>query len=149
MTGPAASTIAVMLSLVTPGAVAAVSAPPVVLAQSSTTSPTPVDPAPNPGNPDLKERNPIDPKSTIPEKMPEQSPTPDAGSASKGAGSGGAGSSTDDTLSDTLSRTDGVLKPPVTGAPDMRVPAPVPDPNTTPVIPPPGTPGSGSNVRPK
>lgn len=146
MTGTAAVTMTVMLSLVTPAAGSDTQyLPGVVLVQSGDTAPTPVDPAPNPGNPDLKERNPIDPRSTIPEKMPDAGTTPDAGSASKGAGSG-----TDrETLSDTLSRTDGVLKPPATGAPDMRVPAPVPDPNTTPVIPPPGTPGSGSDVRPK
>lgn len=150
MTATAAAAIAAILGVVAPDAAEAARGgkPPVVLVQSSITSPTPVDPAPNPGNPDLKERNPIDPKSTIPEKMPETSPTPEAGSASKGAGSG-AGAGTDETLSETLSRTDGVLKPPATGTPDMRVPAPVPDPNTTPVIPPPGTPGSGSNVRPK
>ena len=46
------------------------------------------------------------------------------------------------TLSDKLRRSDGVIRPPADATPDMRVPAPVPEPGTTPVIPPAGTPGS-------
>jgi len=52
-------------------------------------------------------------------------------------------------LSDRLERTDGVIRPPTTATPDMTVPAPVPDPGTTPVIPPPGTPGGNQSVDPK
>jgi hypothetical protein len=51
-------------------------------------------------------------------------------------------SGTGSTLSDKLRRSDGVIQPPADATPDMTVPAPVPDPGTTPVIPPPGTPGS-------
>ncbi|MBZ6076526.1 hypothetical protein [Microvirga puerhi] len=53
------------------------------------------------------------------------------------------------TLSDKLEKSDGVIKPPPTATPDMRVPAPVPDPGTTRVIPPPGSPGGNQSVEPK
>jgi hypothetical protein len=53
------------------------------------------------------------------------------------------------TLSDRLEKSDGVIRPPSTGAPDMRVPAPVPDPGTTPVITPPGSPGGDQSIQPK
>lgn len=46
--------------------------------------------------------------------------------------------STDGTLSDRLERTEGVIRPPARATPDMTVPAPVPNPGTTPVIRPPG-----------
>ena len=49
------------------------------------------------------------------------------------------GSTTGQTLSDKLERTEGVITPPATGAVDMRVPAPAPNPGTTRVITPPGT----------
>lgn len=49
------------------------------------------------------------------------------------------GSTSGQTLSDKLERTEGVITPPATGAADMRVPAPVPNPGTTRVITPPGT----------
>ncbi|KAB0267654.1 hypothetical protein [Microvirga brassicacearum] len=51
-------------------------------------------------------------------------------------------SETGSTLSDKLRRSDGVIRPPVDATPEMTVPAPVPDPGTTPVIPPPGSPGA-------
>lgn len=91
-----------------------------------------------------------DPKTAIPEKLEESSPP--AGSAPgaeqvPGTAPGPQGSQ--ETLSDKLGRTGGVIVPPPTGAPDMRVPAPVPYPNTTPVIPPPGSPGNPSPVIPK
>lgn len=54
-----------------------------------------------------------------------------------------------ESLSDTLGRTDGVLRPPPTPDSEIRVPAPVPDPGTTPVIPPPGSLANPSPVRPK
>lgn len=53
------------------------------------------------------------------------------------------------TLSDKLEQSDGVIRPPATGAPDITVPAPVPDPGTTPVIPPPGSPGGNQQFDPK
>lgn len=70
-----------------------------------------------------RDPNMPDPKSVPPEKM---APDP------------GATGSSGETLSDRLRRTEGVIAPPTTATPDMRVPAPVPNPGTTPVIPPPG-----------
>jgi hypothetical protein len=51
-----------------------------------------------------------------------------------------------DNTSDKLARTDGVICPPNLD-PDIR--APTPDAGTMRVIPPPGTPGGKSDVRPK
>lgn len=82
----------------------------------------------------LPPATPGDPKSTVPEKI-----EPAPGEAGK----------TNETLSDKLERGKGVIRPPDGISPDMRVPAPVPEPNTTPVIPPPGTPGNPSPVIPK
>jgi len=42
-----------------------------------------------------------------------------------------------------------VVKPPSDIDPGIHAPAPEPDPQTTPVIPPPGTPGGGSDIQPK
>lgn len=58
-------------------------------------------------------------------------------------------SSTGSTLSDKLEQSDGVIRPPEIGGPDITVPAPVPNPGTTPVIPPPGSPGGNQQVEPK
>jgi hypothetical protein len=54
-----------------------------------------------------------------------------------------------ETLSQRLDRNDGVITPPSGTDPGISVPAPVPNPNSTPVIPPPGTPGGDQSVRPK
>jgi hypothetical protein len=43
----------------------------------------------------------------------------------------------------------GVIKPPAGLDPQIQAPVPNPHPNTTPVIPPPGTPGGDPNVQPK
>jgi hypothetical protein len=48
-------------------------------------------------------------------------------------------------LSDKLDRTDGVIRPPA----DMAVRPPVPNPGTTRVIPPPGSPGGDQTIEPK
>lgn len=69
------------------------------------------------------------PNMPSPESVPAEKMAPDLGSTG----------STGETLSERLSRTEGVIKPPPSGTPDMTVPAPVPNPGTTPVIPPPGT----------
>lgn len=76
-----------------------------------------------------RDPNMPDPRNTIPERI-----EPNA---------------TGGTLSERLERTDGVIAPPATSTPDMRVPAPVPDPGTTPVIRPPGEPGGNQAVQPK
>lgn len=57
--------------------------------------------------------------------------------------------STGGDLSDKLQRSNGVIRPPQTATPDITVPAPVPEPGTTPVIPPPGSPGGDPLVQPK
>src|SRR5215475_11749039 len=62
-------------------------------------------------------------------------------------GKGGeAKSDKSDTPSDKLARTDGVICPPNL---DPEIRAPAPDAGTMKVIPPPGTPGGKSDVRPK
>ena len=55
------------------------------------------------------------------------------------------------TLSDKLNASGGVIKPPPGIDPDPGIskPAPVPEPNSTPVIPPPGTPGGPPGPEPK
>jgi hypothetical protein len=52
-------------------------------------------------------------------------------------------------LSDKLDKSGGVLKPSGDVDPQMAKPAPVPNPNSTPVIPPPGSPGGDPDVKPK
>src|SRR5215210_1036921 len=54
-----------------------------------------------------------------------------------------------ESLSDRLGRTEGVIHPPTSLNPDMSVRPPVPDAGTTPVIPPPGSPGGNPDVEPK
>ncbi len=81
--------------------------------------------------PVLAQTQPRDPNMPEPKNVPAEKMAPDMGTT----GSTGSG----ETLSERLNRSEGVIKPPATAAPDMRVPAPVPDPGTTPVIPPPGT----------
>jgi hypothetical protein len=72
------------------------------------------------------------PQQTIPEKVKPEEP-----------------SSTGSTLSDKLERSNGVIRPPGNVDPGINAPAPVPNPGTTPVIPPPGSPGGDPTVRPK
>jgi len=55
----------------------------------------------------------------------------------------------DETLSEHLDEEKGVITPPPVGDAEIHVPAPDPDPGTTPVIPPPGTPGGEPGVVPK
>jgi hypothetical protein len=70
---------------------------------------------------------------------PGEVPTaPDAGNGKPG-----------EPLSDRLSRSHGVIKPPANVDTGIHAPAPEPNPGTTPVIPPPGTPGGDPNVQPK
>jgi len=54
-----------------------------------------------------------------------------------------------ETLSERLDRNSGVIHPPAGVDPGIAVPVPDPDPHSTPVIPPPGTPGGNPSVRPK
>jgi hypothetical protein len=75
-----------------------------------------------------------DPKTVPAEKMAPQEP--------------GSTGSTGGTLSDRLEKSEGVIRPPVTGTPEMTVRPPVPNPNSTPVIIPPGT-SPSDPVQPK
>ena len=54
-----------------------------------------------------------------------------------------------ETLSERLDRNSGVIHPPAGMDPGIAVPVPDPNPNSTPVIPPPGTPGGNPSVQPK
>jgi len=63
------------------------------------------------------------------------------------AGEGGTVGMAGEPLGDKLARSDGILCPPSGMDPEIR--APTPDTGTTPVIPPPGSPGGDPNVRPK
>ncbi|HEX4894092.1 MAG TPA: hypothetical protein VFV47_12445 [Hyphomicrobiaceae bacterium] len=54
-----------------------------------------------------------------------------------------------ESLSEKLSESEGVIRPPEGVDPDIKVPAPVPNPGTTKVIPPPGSPGNPDQSRPK
>lgn len=86
-----------------------------------------------------RDPNMPDPNRTIPEKIePQQDPR-----------STGSGARPGESLSDRLDRTDGVIRPPENLSPDMSVRPPVPDPGTTLVIPPPGSPGGNQNIKPK
>jgi hypothetical protein len=55
----------------------------------------------------------------------------------------------DQSLSEQLDENNGVIEPPSIGDAGIHAPAPDPDPGTTPVIPPPGTPGGDPTVHPK
>lgn len=54
-----------------------------------------------------------------------------------------------ETLSERLDRSNGVIHPPAGTDPGIAVPAPDPNPGSTPVIPPPGSPGGNPSVQPK
>ena len=54
-----------------------------------------------------------------------------------------------ETLSERLDRNNGVIHPPAGTDPGIAVPAPDPNPGSTPVIPPPGTPGGNPHLQPK
>jgi hypothetical protein len=57
--------------------------------------------------------------------------------------------SQNENLSEQLDRNKGVITPPATGDSDIYTQAPNPNPGTTLVIPPPGTPGGDQSVDPK
>lgn len=76
--------------------------------------------------------------ATIPEKIAPEEPS-----------STGSTAGSDASLSEKLERSDGVIRPPAGVAPDMTVPAPVPNPGTTRVIPPPGSPGGNPRLDPR
>jgi hypothetical protein len=86
------------------------------------------------------------PNMPAPSQMPAEKVEPDSNlSGSNGPSETGSTR----TLSEKLEQTDGVIRPPETATPDITVPAPVPNPGTTPVIRPPGSPGGNQQVDPK
>ena len=90
--------------------------------------------------------SPAEPKKTIPEKVvPQEKSIP----APKAPAPGSSGAARGESLSNQLERNEGVIQPPPGIDPGIDVPAPNPNPGTTPVIPPPGSPGNPSDVRPK
>ena len=75
------------------------------------------------------------PNMPAPHQMPAEKVEPDSNlSGTNGPSETGSTK----TLSEKLEQTDGVILPPETATPDITVPAPVPNPGTTPVIRPPG-----------
>ncbi len=78
---------------------------------------------------------------------PSQSPTPPA--PSPPTTQVPSSDPTQPNLTERLKRSDGVITPPANIDPEISVPAPNPNPNTTPVIPPPGSPGGNPDIRPK
>jgi hypothetical protein len=81
---------------------------------------------------------------TVPEQRQGQPPRPgDQSGPQQGTSTAPSGS-----LSDELSRTGGVVQPPATGDQGVVAP-PKAGPQSTPVIPPPGTPGGNQEVQPK
>ena len=84
-----------------------------------------------------------DPKACAPGERLEPGPN---GQPPGTTGRGDRPSDKLDTPSDKLARTDGVICPPNL---DPEIRAPAPDAGTMRVVPPPGTPGGKSDVRPK
>ncbi len=74
---------------------------------------------------------PRDPNMPSPNNVPAEKIAPPLDTSATG--------STRENLSDRLQRTQGVITPPSTGTPEMTVQPPVANPNSTPVIRPPGT----------
>ncbi len=88
------------------------------------------------------------PNMPAPSQVPAEKVKPDS-NLSGTNGNGPAETGSTNTLSEKLEQTDGVIRPPANASPDITVPAPVPDPGTTPVIRPPGSPGGNQQVDPK
>jgi hypothetical protein len=82
---------------------------------------------------------------TIPEKDLSR---PDA-SRHGGAQGGSVVDDQEKNLSNKLDASGGMIKPPPGVDPQIVKPAPVPEPNSTPVIPPPGVPGGPPGPEPK
>lgn len=86
------------------------------------------------------------PNMPAPSQMPAEKIEPDSNlSGTNGPSETGSTK----TLSEKLEQTDGVIRPPETATPDITVPAPVPNPGTTPVIRPPGSAGGMQQIDPK
>jgi hypothetical protein len=73
--------------------------------------------------------------------------TPNGSTVPESSAGSTVGRAGNEALGDKLARSDGVMCPPSGVDPEIR--APTPDAGTTPVIPPPGSPGGDPSVRPK
>lgn len=94
--------------------------------------------------PAWSQTSPSPPPRTIPEQHQAQPARPgEQTGPQQGTSTAPSGS-----LSDELSRTGGVVQPPSTGDQGVMAP-PKAGPQSTPVIPPPGTPGGNQEVQPK
>jgi len=101
---------------------------------------------PPPQHPPPQQPSPGDPKRTIPEKMAP----PEKGIPERNDQKGGTAAPSNGEAGKGLGPSkDGVIRPPTNMDREIYVPAPVPDPGTTKVIPPPGTPGNPSPIQPK
>jgi hypothetical protein len=80
----------------------------------------------------------LDKREEAPKSPPTLMPLP----PEQGEGSGSS-------LSDRLSESGGVIRPPRETDPQMKVPTPPTGPHSMPVIPPPGTPGGEPSPQPK
>jgi hypothetical protein len=86
------------------------------------------------------------PNMPAPHQMPAEKVEPDSNLSSS---NGPSETGSTNNLSEKLQQSDGVIRPPANASPDITVPAPVPEPGTTPVIRPPGSPGGNQQVDPK
>jgi hypothetical protein len=86
------------------------------------------------------------PNMPAPSQMPAEKVEPDSNLFGT---NGPSETGSTNTLSDKLEQSDGVIRPPANASPDITVPAPVPNPGTTPVIRPPGSPGGNQQLDPK
>jgi hypothetical protein len=86
------------------------------------------------------------PNMPAPNQMPAEKVEPDSNlSGTKEPAETGSTNN----LSEKLEQSNGVIRPPADASPDITVPAPVPEPGTTPVIRPPGSPGGNQQIIPK
>ena len=82
-------------------------------------------------------------KMPAPHARPPAAAVPEDNSAQSGS------SAPSGSLSDKLSNSGGVLRPPTGVDPAMKQPTPPTGPQSMPVVPPPGTPGGNPTVEPK
>ncbi|HJT09065.1 MAG TPA: hypothetical protein VJ747_19185 [Stellaceae bacterium] len=88
------------------------------------------------------------PPSPAPQTIPEQHQSESARPGDQTGPQQGSSTAPSGSLSDELSRSGGVVRPPSTGDQGVVAP-PKAGPQSTPVIPPPGTPGGNQEVQPK
>jgi hypothetical protein len=97
---------------------------------------------PTPATPPQQTAPPAPVQSTNCTPMP-----PNGSTVPESSAGSTVGRAANEPLGDKLAKSDGVMCPPSGVDPEIR--APTPDAGTTPVIPPPGSPGGDPSVRPK